>query len=1191
MSTQSTASSPSESQQQSDGHTAAGKPTWFLGAQPVPPAPVSPEGEFLDLPAGRMYVIRHVDGMPPFLMSINSASDRWMFASSTGGLTAGTRNPDHALFPYTTDDRLHEAGTHTGSHSLLQVERDGHCCIWEPFAEHSPYRVERNVYKNRAGNLVEFEERNEDLECTFRYAWAPSDRLGFIKRSAIWNFGKNPVHVRMVDGLRNLVPADSDPLLLAGRSNLLDAYKKAERVQDDLALFRLNAIPVDRAEPSESLRATMVWTAGFLPDLDPAQGVQGSMCLLSENQLDRFRRGNSVEIERDIRGRRSTCYAQLNMTLSAGQAEHWYMVAEQEQGASELAACRKRLLEHHSPEGQQRLMADIEAAIEEETEAIDRWVGMADGLQVERDELVITRHYANVQYNIMRGGLPLMSYRIPTANFRRYLMRQNKPLAERYEAEVLSWPERMLLPELLEAVDRFGDVELRRLAGEYLPFGFSRRHGDPSRPWNRFSIELKAEEGGLRLAYEGNWRDIFQNWETLGFSWPEFFPAMIDRFLNASTLDGYNPYRVTSDGLDWEVEDPEDPWSYIGYWGDHQIVYLTRLLEADSRFHPGRLSTQLGEKHGVFADVPYRIAGYADLLRDPKNTVSYDHAAAARSEERTEALGADGKLVASPEGGLLYTSMAEKLLLPLCVKASNLVPGGGIWLNTQRPEWNDANNALVGQGLSMVTTAQMRRHTVVLKDIVAHGPEQVEATEAFLNLLRGLTQKLPLASGEATRDAQARRRAMDALGALGEAHREAVYAYIDPERAKAALRFGTIDRSEMMAFLEVLLKVLDETLMTAKRSDGLYHAYNRMALQSDGGVTVEHYYAMLEGQMAMLSSGMLGFEEAIACLDALRNSPLYREDQRSYLLYPDRELARFMEANQIPEDRVQASALLQNLVAAAQAEPERRALVERDAEGTVRFAPRFRNAADLLEACAEEALAEAECAELAEHWEAVFQHAEFTGRSGTFFGYEGLGSIYWHMVSKLMLAVQELWEAAVAEHGADDARSKALEAHYRAIRSGIGWEHDPETYGAFPTDPYSHTPASRGAQQPGMTGQVKEDILCRLAELGVTVEDAQIGFGPGLLRASDYLKESAPFRYLDVEGRFREWPLEVGQLAFTVCGVPVRYHRSDKTGLRVHYADGEVFEGEGLRLSTKDSQSMFAREGKVELVDVFLPLA
>ena len=57
---------------------------------------------------------------------------------------------------------------------------------------------------------------------------------------------------------------------------------------------------------------------------------------------------------------------------------------------------------------------------------------------------------------------------------------------------------------------------------------------------------------------------------------------------------------------------------------------------------------------------------------------------------------------------------------------------------------------------------------------------------------------------------------------------------------------------------------------------------------------------------------------------------------------------------------------------------------------------------------------------------------------------------------------------------------------------GIGVNKSPELYGAFPTDPYSHTPAGKGAQQPGMTGQVKEDVISRFGELGVEVNNGII---------------------------------------------------------------------------------------------------
>ena len=42
-------------------------------------------------------------------------------------------------------------------------------------------------------------------------------------------------------------------------------------------------------------------------------------------------------------------------------------------------------------------------------------------------------------------------------------------------------------------------------------------------------------------------------------------------------------------------------------------------------------------------------------------------------------------------------------------------------MNTQRPDWNDANNALVGWGLSMVTVDQMRTYLRFVDDLFAAG--------------------------------------------------------------------------------------------------------------------------------------------------------------------------------------------------------------------------------------------------------------------------------------------------------------------------------------------------------------------------------------------------------------------------------------------------------------------------------------
>ena len=48
------------------------------------------------------------------------------------------------------------------------------------------------------------------------------------------------------------------------------------------------------------------------------------------------------------------------------------------------------------------------------------------------------------------------------------------------------------------------------------------------------SINTHSDIDGTKiLDYEGNWRDIFQNWEAMVHAYPEFIESMIHKFLNA----------------------------------------------------------------------------------------------------------------------------------------------------------------------------------------------------------------------------------------------------------------------------------------------------------------------------------------------------------------------------------------------------------------------------------------------------------------------------------------------------------------------------------------------------------------------------------------------------------------------------------------------------------------------------------
>ncbi len=220
-------------------------------------------------------------------------------------------------------------------------------------------------------------------------------------------------------------------------------------------------------------------------------------------------------------------------------------------------------------------------------------------------------------------------------------------------------------------------------------------------------------------------------------------------------------------------------------------------------------------------------------------------------------------------------------------------------------------------------------------------------------------------------------------------------------------------------------------------------------------------------------------------------------------------------------------------------------------------------------------------------FEDLFNHKAFTGRSGTFFGYEGLGSIYWHMVSKLQLAVLECCLKAVDDGESPELTGKLLE-HYYAISEGIGVHKSPALYGAFPTDPYSHTPAGKGAQQPGMTGQVKEDILSRFGELGVFVKNGQLHFNPSLLRKSEFLEEAKIFEYVDVQQKPRQLPIEKGSLCYTYCQVPVVYTLATENSLTITHKDGATTTFNGLNVDKNNSREIFERTGEVMQIQVHI---
>lgn len=1126
------------------------------------------KGGFVEMDGEKFYKITNYHQMPDFFMTIVSDSDHWNYISSNGSLSAGRKDRNNALFPYYTDDKIHDYYDRTGSKTVIFVSEARRSYLWEPFSKEysSVYKIERNLYKSIYGNKLIFEEINEDLEISFQYGWYSSELYGFVKKSTLTNKSSKTLKVEILDGLRNILPHGVFYEFQNEYSNLLDGYKKNELIEETgLGLFMLSSIPVDRAEPSESLNATTVWS----------QGLTGSKILISSNQLEDFKCGLPVQTETDVKAARGAYFVHAELDLKQNQARDWMFVAEINQNTTDVANLNKFL------KGQVNHTKLVNADIKKGTTNLIKIVAGADGLQSSQEELCSARHFTNTLFNVMRGGIYLNNYIVEAGDFRKFVKQTNKKVSLELEATLNSLPVEISDKDLIDLASKTGNSDFIRICYEYLPLTFSRRHGDPSRPWNQFSIDTKNEDGSPKSDFQGNWRDIFQNWEALSLSYPGYIENIISKFVNASTPDGYNPYRIKRDGIDWESPEPDDPWAYIGYWGDHQVIYLQKLLEISESYHPGKLDELLTKEIFAYANVPYRIKPYQEIVKNPQATIDFDGDLNKRIKDLVKEIGADGRLVRKGDK-TLHVNLTEKVLVSLLAKLSNFIPEAGIWLNTQRPEWNDANNALVGNGVSMVTLYYLRRALQFWQDKFSstsiksiHISEEVKTLfDVIHTLFVDNTNLLEMGFSD-----EKRRYFADVLGEAGSNYRNTIY------KNSFSGKKETVNTSELVAFSKVALEYIDQSIRVNKAEDGLYHAYNLISFK-ENGISIRHLYVMLEGQVAVLSSGLLSAKESLDVLDHLKWSPLFRQDQYSYLLYPDRQLPRFNEKNNIPTDKVDGSKLLSKLIA-----DNNSSILSIDSSGQSHFDGSFRNAdvlamaLDQLDSKNYGSLVQEEKAKVLAIYEEMFDHQSFTGRSGTFYAYEGLGSIYWHMVSKLLLATEECFFKAVDE-GADPLIIGKLKDHFYEIKAGIGLYKSPKLYGAFPTDAYSHTPGNAGAKQPGMTGQVKEDVISRMGEIGVRIIQGEIVFDLTLINRKEFLLKEQVFEYVSLDGKVQQLSLQKKQLGFTLCQVPVVYTLADQEKIVVVYNDKHRDEIAGNKLDKQISSLIFNRTNEVALIEV-----
>ena len=1107
-----------------------------------------------------VYKIKNVDQMDPFLMSLTSSDNHWMFISSNGALTAGREKADYSLFPYVTDNLIHSSLNTTGPKTKIEIyKKNKKIDTWFPLSYLPPkHCVKKNLYKDAVGDNILYEEKNKDLNITFRYQWLTSKKYGFIKKTELINKTNGEIDIRVIDGIQNILPSGLDVQTQQSLSNLSNAYKHSELIKNTkLGIFSLGSLIMDRTDPGESLHANTAWVRSDV-NFKASLSFPNSK---DENVYDEV-----------LTGVPGSYFINSKIKLEPDKRITWDIILDTNQNHMNVVKLNNTI----------KLINDeVDNSVKKNHESLLKYIGSADGFQLSSSEINNLHHTSNVLFNIMRGGIFVRNYEVNKDDFIGFLKLRNKDIYNLVVKKINNLNANVTISSLIDFGESQNSTSLVRLCYEYLPLTFGRRHGDPSRPWNKFNIKVK-DGNSILYYYEGNWRDIFQNWESLSISYPRSLPSIISKFLNATTKDGYNPYRINKEGIDWEVVDEDDTWSHIGYWNDHQIIYLLKLMEAQWEIDSTFILKSLNKKMFSTANIPYNIKSADQILKNPKDTINFDHLLHQEVIKNIDNLGTDARLVLN-QGRVVHVTMAEKLLILQLSKLSNFIPDGGIWLNTQRPEWNDGNNALVGYGVSMVTLYYLNRHILFINKILESTSETLfeiskevgiwfeQTNEAYKRHLALLNDKIK---------APERKAFVKELQKIFSDYRKKTYS----KNSTGSLKIKVFD---IIEFNNLVLRFFKHSIENNKRT--LYNAYNTINIDDSNEMNITQLYPMLEGQVSGLSSGMVSPKEAIDTLNTLFKSDLYEKEQNSFMLYPRKKLKRFLEKNIIPYKIIKECELFKVLIKLKNTD-----IVYKDSSGNYRFSDDLINSDCLQSKLSNIAKiknikedVKNRRDEIIKHYVEIFDHQNYTGRSGTMYAYEGIGSIYWHMVSKLLLANQELFFYAIAIKENPSIIENLGNLYYK-IKSGLSSEKTPEQYGAFPYDPYSHTPYKRGAQQPGMTGQVKEEIITRMGELGCRVKNQKLILYPKLLKKSEFLKKGLIFSHVDIERKMRREKLKPNQLGFTYCQVPIIYELTNKkSNILIQYKNKKTKAIKSVEIPKSDSIEIFNRSGNIQKITAF----
>ena len=542
---------------------------------------------------------------------------------------------------------------------------------------------------------LELASKGNGLEASVCYFGIPEERTAALARIlTVRNMRETDAMLEILDGLAAIVPYGVDQDVLKNMSNLAVAWMQAEDYKEGLSYFRT------RASMEDTARVTKVEGGNFCIAVDQAGKriapiVQTRLVFGEDTSLAVPRGflqqgiGELCTVEQIAQNQFPCCFIPMKRRLKPGECLTIYSIYGQAEEKGQVLALAEKIC---GGEWFCRKRGRAKELVDDLCAAVST-----------KTANPVFDAYCRQTYldNLLRGGSPM---------FFRY-----KGVSKPY-------------------------------------YIYSRKHGDPEREYNYFSLGKEYYAQG-----NGNYRDVNQNRRCDVLFAPELGTTNIHTFYDLIQTDGYNPlvlnaatYMLTEEtrkafavqypvlekllgkpftpgALSMKLEDagvdPEKNMEITaeiicaaqnepnadfkeGYWCDHW-TYNLDLIESYLTIYPEQKDNLL------FCDRSYRYYNAKVMVNPRQKRYVWTEEGLRQYHALDEKAkgGVSGKWMCTADGQEARSTLAEKLLLLCAIKAATLDAAGmGIEMEGGRPGWYDALNGLPGLfGSSIPESCELAR--------------------------------------------------------------------------------------------------------------------------------------------------------------------------------------------------------------------------------------------------------------------------------------------------------------------------------------------------------------------------------------------------------------------------------------------------------------------------------------------------